>query len=114
MSAEAREALAAAASSVAGVDVRPYYRQTTEPGSGWIRLDRIEYPDRFGGVAWWEVVVVCPQDQELAVAFMDDRVDALVAALRDEMTVTAVHPYAVDLAEVGRVPAFILEGHRSY
>lgn len=114
MSRESRAALAAAASSVDGIDVEPQYRQRMRQGSGWVRLDRIEYPDPFGGVAWWDVVVVCPQDQERAAVFMDEHVGALVEALGEEMTVTGVVPYAVDLAEVGRVPGFIIEGHRAY
>ena len=81
----AREELAEAASSVAGVNVTAKWRQTTTPGEGWIRWVR-RAPDesRFSRVDEWEICLVMPQQPAAQETWLetvvDDVVDALEAA----------------------------------
>ena len=57
-----REELTTAANAVEGITGHPYVVGHTEPGTVYPRLDHIEYPNPFGGVAHWNVVLVLPQD----------------------------------------------------
>lgn len=111
MSAEVRQAIASAASTVDGADVAPYHRQLTRPGDGVVRKDRVEYPNPFGGVATWQVLVMVPDDLAAAQRYLDDQVPALVAAVQQELAVTSVTP-GVYPAGTKSVPVVAIEGHR--
>lgn len=111
MSAETRQALSEAASTVEGVSVSPYFRQVTKPGSGMVRRDSTDYPNTFGGVITWQVLVFLPQDMAAAEKFVDEKVPALVAALSPEMRVTTVTPQQLAL-DSGAVPIVLISGQR--
>lgn len=111
MSAETRKALAAAASTVRGVTVHPTFVQTTEAGVGVVRLDHIDYPDNFGGIEFYDVVVFLPQDYATSEALVDRILPQLVDALADEMTVQNATPQQVQINNVGTVPALFISGH---
>lgn len=78
----ARDELAAAASTVAGVNVTPKWRQTTTPGEGWIRWARRAPDDSgFSRVDEWQVCVVLPQQADKQEAFVDSQIDPIIDAL---------------------------------
>jgi hypothetical protein len=112
MSADVRTALAAAASSVDGLTGHPYYVQTTEPGHVWVRLDRIEYPNRFGGVAHWNVVLILPADLDASEQYLETHGPALRDALRNELVVTTITPQRIEIPGVGVLPCAFFNGHR--
>jgi hypothetical protein len=114
VSAAVRQALADAANTVAGVDVVPYFRQAYEPGQGSVRLDRVEYPNRFGGVAYWWVIVAVGSDLADAEAKADTLAPALVAAIdaANVMVVQAARHTQVTLPDGSGVPAVVIEGFR--
>jgi len=112
MSALARQALAAAASTVDGVDVSPWFRQTTKPGAGMVRLERWTRSENgFGGVNTWQVWVTLPQDLATAEKWIDEHVSELVEALSPQMVVTSVTPQQLAL-DTGSVPIVVIEGSR--
>jgi len=111
MSAAVRAAVAAAANTVEGVTCSPYYVQGTSPGTAMVRLDRITYPNRFGGVATWQVWVVLPQGRDAAEKWLDSKVPDLVAALTSEMTVQSVTPSQLQL-DGNNVPGVVIAGTR--
>lgn len=78
----AREELAAAASSVEGVNVSAKWRQTTTPGEGWIRWVR-RLPDEsgFSRVDEWEICLVMPQPAAAQESLVDTVVDQVIDAL---------------------------------
>lgn len=80
----ARDELAAAASSVAGVNVTPKWRQTTTPGEGWIRWAR-RTPDEsgFSRVDEWQVCIVLSQRADQQEAFIDNTIDPIIDALEE-------------------------------
>ncbi|HWI43265.1 MAG TPA: hypothetical protein VNS81_06565 [Nocardioides sp.] len=85
MSSEARAAIAAAASTVAGVNCSPYYRQSLDPGDACVRLSvRTKASNGFGYVDTWQVWLALPQDVEDAEKWLDDRGAEVVAALNPE------------------------------
>lgn len=111
MSAEVRALLADAANTVEGINCTPYFRQTTKPGSAMVRKDRVNYPDRFGGLVTWQVVVMLPQDLAAAEKFLDEKVPLLVDALWSEMRVTDAIPQQLAL-DTGAVPIVLIQGSR--
>lgn len=78
----ARTELAAAASTVVGVNVSAKWRQTTTPGEGWIRWAR-RSPDEsgFSRVDEWQICVVMPQQPDQMEAFIDSKIDPVIDAL---------------------------------
>lgn len=77
----AREDLAAAASSVAGVNVTAKWRQTTTPGEGWIRWVRRAPDDsRFSRVDEWQICLVMPQQPDRQEIWLETVVDAVIDA----------------------------------
>ncbi len=112
MSAEVRQEIATALSSVDGITAHPYFVQATEPGTALVRLDRVEYPNPFGGVAHWNIVVLLPQDLEAAEKYVEDKVPAIRVAIESLIFVTQVRPQRLDLPGVGVVPCVFITGHR--
>lgn len=112
MSLAIRTLIADAANAVPGIAVQPRFVASTEPGAGMVRLERIEYPNRLGGICHWNVVVMLPQDQETAEAYMDDKLPALVEAVAEQLVVTQVQPQRLDLPTLGILPVVFINGHR--
>jgi hypothetical protein len=108
-----REVLAAAANNAPNVTCTPTYRVATKPGSAYVRLNRIEYPNRFGGVVWWDIVVILPSDIAAAEKWIEDNALGLVQALKQELAVTAVRPERIELVDGPTLPALFVEGHRA-
>ncbi|MDF1705064.1 MAG: hypothetical protein P1U38_09845 [Aeromicrobium sp.] len=113
MSADVRQLIAEAASTVKGVTGYPYFVQSTAPGSTEVRLERIDYPNAFGGVGHWNVVVLLPQDMAQAEKYLDDVVLAkVVPAVAEQLVVTSVVPQRTDFPGAGVLLAAFINGHR--
>lgn len=113
MSAAVRAALAAAANTVTGVDVSPYYRQDTKAGSGIVQLDRVDFPNAFGGVAHWSVLVLLPTDLKAAQERADELLPALYAALSTELAVTSATFGTTQIESSSGQPCVLISGHRA-
>lgn len=107
-----REELAAAATTVDGVKVTPYYTGATEPGRGFIRLDRVDYPNRFGGIARWNVVCHLSSDISTAEKWVETKSPLIRAALAEHLVITSMVPGRIDLLGVGVFPCLFINGHR--
>ncbi|GAA5153826.1 hypothetical protein GCM10023340_36430 [Nocardioides marinquilinus] len=107
-----RTELATAANGVEGLTATPYFTSGTRAGTVWIRLDRIEFPDRFGGIAHWNVVLVLPQDQAESERYFEATTPALREALADHLVVTSVTPQRLQLDGVGPLSVAFINGHR--
>jgi hypothetical protein len=112
MTATVREALATAANTVAGVNVSAYYRQDASVGSGVIQLNRIEYPNFTGGVAFWDVIVCLPTDTADAQKRAEELIPALHAALSSELAITGVSFATLSIDNGAERPALVITGHR--
>jgi hypothetical protein len=112
MSAADRDLIATVASTVEGVNVAAYFRQTTKPGDGMVRLDRM-FPDSsgVGFMNTWQVVVMLPQDLASAERFLESIIPGLLAALDPVLALTSVTPGQLSL-DTGLVPCVFIEGAR--
>lgn len=106
-----REDIAAAASAVEGVDVSPYFRQTTRIGQGLVRLDRTDYPNPLGGIDTWQVVIFLPSDLTAAEKWLESKRGALRDQLGAVMIVRRITPGQLAL-DSGTVPVVFIEGQR--
>lgn len=111
MSAAIRTVLAAAANTVPGITGQPYFVQTTAPGVALVRLGRIEYPNPFGGVSFWDVVLTLPQDLATSEHYFEKKVPALRDALAEVLVVKTITPTLIDFG-AGTVPCAVISGHR--
>lgn len=108
-----RTAIAAAASTVAGVTCATGYKQLTKPGDASLRLAAlVRSTDGFAFIATWQVMVMVSQDVAAAEKWLDGKADALVDALAAELVVTRIEPVELVL-DTGRVPAVLIEGTRA-
>lgn len=107
-----RQAISDAASAVPGVTVTPYSRQVTRVGEGWVRLDRTDYPNPFGGLVTWQVVVMLPQDVPAAERWLDENGQALRGAVESELAIRSMTPVQLSIPDAGTVPAVVIEGQR--
>lgn len=113
MSAEARAAISDAASTVTGVNCKPYYRQSLKSGDAFVRLARrAPDPSGLGDTVVWQVWLALPQDVLAAEKWLDERVGDLYAALRGEMTITSITPAELVLGGTNSVNGVIVEGAR--
>lgn len=107
-----RTELATAASAVEGITAHEYMVGDTDPGTVYPRLDRIEYPNAFGGVAHWNVVLVLPQGYADAEKYVEHKLPALKAALEPHLVITAVLLQRLQLDGIGTLPVAFINGHR--
>lgn len=107
-----RSDLASAASAVEGITAHEYVVGQTDPGTVYPRLDRVEYPNAFGGVAHWSVVLVLPQDLAEAERYVETKLPALKAALDPYLVITAVLLQRLQLDGIGVLPVAFINGHR--
>lgn len=112
MSLAVRQALATAATAVADVDCDPHFIQSTRPGSAMVRLDRIEYPNAFGGICHWNVIVMLPQDQAQAEQWIDNHKTALREAIAEELVITSIQPQRLETKTAGVLLCVFINGHR--
>ncbi|MDE0778179.1 MAG: hypothetical protein OSB43_18010 [Nocardioides sp.] len=108
----AREDIAYAVSQVAGITGHPYVVHDTTPGTVYPRLDHIEYPNPFGAVVHFNVVLVLPQDLAEAERYLEDNLPALKAALEPHLVLTTVQPQRLQLDGIGVLPVAFINGHR--
>jgi hypothetical protein len=108
----AREEIAEAASTVTGVDCYPYYRLLSKPGQAYVELLRIDYPNKFGGEAYWGVVICLPADQAAAQAWVEEHQQALFTACGEALEVTQLRPEIVLLTDNQSQKVVVVEGHR--
>lgn len=111
MSQAVREEISAAVSTVAGVSCLPYYRSSPGAGDASIRLAETNYPNRFGGIVTWEVVIGLPQDVATAEKWIDARAAEIRAAVADAMTVRRIYP-ARSTYDTTQTNVLIVEGTR--
>lgn len=107
-----RTELAGAADQVEGLTAHPYVTGDTEPGTVWVRLERIEYPNPFGGIAYWNVVLVLPQDLAEAEQYLEATLPQLKASLEPHLVITSVTPQRIEIPGVGILPCAFVNGHR--
>lgn len=110
----AREEIAAAASTVDGIEVSPTYAAVSAPGQGYVTWLRTEYPNSLGGEDYWGVVIALPPDVAAAQEWVAEHLGPLWKALRTSrvMTVTGARP-DVDLPTDNQAQkVLIIEGHR--
>lgn len=112
MSVEVRQELAAAAASVPGISAHPFHVQGTRPGHTYVRLERIDYPNPFGGLRRWNVVVVLPQDQAKAEEYLEDKLPALLEALSPHLAIRDVVPQRLGITGVGDLLCVFINGQR--
>ncbi|MBC7269899.1 MAG: hypothetical protein H5T76_14495 [Streptomyces sp.] len=112
MSAVDRAAIAAAASSVDGVNVTPYYRQSLRTGSGFVRMGPRNRPSNgFGWLDTWEVWIAAPADIEAAEKWIESKQDDLLAALDAEMLVSSLTPSDLTVGQT-TTPGIVISGVR--
>jgi hypothetical protein len=108
----ARDEIAAAASTVAGVNVTPYYRQNLQAGQGFVRLHaKARDNSGFGWMDTWQVWLALPQDIPTAEAWLDDTTPALIEALSPVLVLTTVTPSTL-VVDANSVPGVVIEGAR--
>lgn len=108
----ARADLATAAGTVSGIRAHQYVVGDTDPGTAYPRIDRIEYPNPFGGIVHWNVVLVLPQEHAQAEQYLEEKLPALKAALEQVLVVTSVTLNRLQLDGVGTLPVAFVNGHR--
>lgn len=108
----AREAIAAAASTVDGITVTPYFNQDMTVGNGRVRWDRTEHPNKFGGTATWQVVMNLPADLASAEKWMERTLPAIRDAVATEMNVTGARYEQIQLSTGGTHVFALIEGTR--
>lgn len=107
-----RADIASAANTVEGITAHEYVVGDTDPGTVYPRLDRLEYPNPFGAVAHWNVVLVLPQDYAEAEKYVEGMLPPLKAALDPHIVITAVELQRLQLDGAGVLPVAFLNGHR--
>lgn len=112
MSLAVRTALATAASTAEGITCKPHFIQSTEPGAAMVKLDRTVYPNPFGGICHWSVVVILPQDMAAAEQYLDSHIPAVREAVAEELVVTDIQPQRLDIPGVGVLLCVFINGHR--
>lgn len=109
----ARQDIADAANQVDGITAHPYLVTDLDPGTAYVRLDRIEYPTPLRlPVAFWDLVVVLPQDVAEAEAYVEQKVPLLFEAVRPQLVIDRVSPQRLDIPDVGVLPVVFISGHR--
>lgn len=114
MSAEQRHAIAGVCNTIEDVDVSPHFRQEPGLGTGFVQWMGTRWPNKFGGVDTYRVVIYLGQDVEVADRFIDQKVPQIMAALiasRDlpEPLTAAPMQYPLDS---GVVSVVVIEGTR--
>lgn len=98
----AREDIAAAASTVDGINVSPTIRESTKVGDGWLRLNKMTRADNgYGFINTWDIFIVVPQDNASAETWLDENAGLLEDALHRELYVTTITPTSISLETSG-------------
>lgn len=113
MSASVRQEIADAANAIEGVNVHPYYRQGGHAGSGNIQITRIDFPNIFGGVVTWEVVILLPVDIASAQKRAEELIPLLWPALSEVIAVDSITFGTTSQDNRSGQPALVAAGHRA-
>lgn len=111
MSELVRQEISSAVNTVDGISCTPYHRQSAAAGDASVRFASTNYPDKFGGIVTWEVVVGLPQDVATAEKFIDSKSPAIRAALAEVITVRRVYP-ARSTYDTTQTNVLVIEGTR--
>lgn len=107
-----REEIAAAANSVAGLNVSAYFRQSLKTGDGFVRLaSRVRGDNGFGWIDTWEVWVALPQDVLAGEKWLETNLQDLMDSLDEELVVTSAAPADLALPQA-TVNGLIVAGTR--
>jgi hypothetical protein len=113
MSELVRNELADAANTVEGISVAPYFRQSTKPGAGVVQLARVEWPNRLGAEAYWQLLILLPSDIAAAQKRSEALIPLLYAALKDYLVITGIELARTQLdTSGGGTPCVLISGHR--
>jgi hypothetical protein len=107
-----RTEIVAALQGLDGITAHEHVVATLEPGTAYARLDRIEYPNRFGGVAFWNVVLVLPQALPDAERFLEQHLHPVKDALSPVLPITSVVPQRLEIPGTATVTVAFFNGHR--
>ncbi|GAB7003918.1 hypothetical protein JCM18899A_13900 [Nocardioides sp. AN3] len=109
-----RQAIADAASTVAGVTCTPQYRLSLNPGDACVRLTVANRAaNGFGFVNTWQVWVALSQDLATAEAWLDGHLNELAAALDPVLFVSSLTPSELVLAGGAVTNGVVVEGQRA-
>ena len=109
----AREEIAAAANTVTGISVSPYYRQGLTTGDGFVSMGpRTRGDNGFGFVVTWFVLVALPQEIKAAEQWLDANLADLMEALEDEVFVQSVSPDTFTFRDGSTTNAVSITGTR--
>jgi hypothetical protein len=91
--ATARAEITAALNTIDGVKCYPARPSTPRTGDAWLRWQADRGDDSAGGFDHvWRIVIVTPQGEAAADAWVDDHIDDVLTALRPVTWVTAYEP----------------------
>lgn len=113
MSANVRQAIADAANTVEGIHVHPYYRQGGKAGNGNIQISHVNFPNPFGGIVTWDVVILLPVDIESAQKRADELLPLLWPALSQALAVDDISFGTTSQDNRSGQPCLIATGHRA-
>lgn len=81
----ARQDIANALNTVAGINVYPGFRESTKIGDGWIDLMAMQPADDFGYINTWHITIVMPQQINAEEVWLDNNLEALAEAVKREL-----------------------------
>jgi hypothetical protein len=83
-------------------------------GDAWPLVTRIDYPNRFGGVVFWEVLVVLHADVATAEMLMDTHIPAVRTALvrNRDLVITSVTPRLLQFEQGSALIVAVIAGTR--
>jgi len=108
----ARQEICDAVNAVDGMTATPYVSGEVSPGTVYLRLERIEFPNPFGGICHWNVCLVLPQDLATAEQYLEGVLPSLIEAIEPHLVVRSVVPQRLNLAGVGDLPVAFINGTR--
>lgn len=82
------------------------------PGDAWPLVSRIDYPNKFGGLVQWEVLVVLNADVPTAERLMDAHVPGIREALSRQMSIRSVTPRLLQFENGSALIVAVIAGTR--
>ena len=111
----ARDEIAAAASTVDGVECAAFYQAATEPGAAWVERTSTQYTQNlhpsYGAKAYWRVTVVMPDDVVAAEEWIEANQQTLVEAIHEAMTVQSATPQTISQTDSPSLKVLTIDGH---
>lgn len=114
MSEADRIAIAAAVTTVEGLNCKPYFRQSVKAGDAMVRFDRlIRDQSGFGFINVWQVLLALPQSIAEAEKYLEEKLSLALAAVEPELVITGAQPKELLLEGGVTVPVVVIEGNRA-